>query len=110
MDQPPAVCEPSRLLGPSGRSRGRWDGCYWTRANGAGLLLRFTPGGRLDRAIDLPVSKPSMCAFGGPRLDTLFVASIQPAVHAAVGEHDGYVLVLNPGVTGLPEPEFAGTL
>jgi sugar lactone lactonase YvrE len=84
------------------------DGCYWTCANDAGLLLRFAPDGRLDRSIELPVSKPSMCAFGGSRLDTLFVASIQPAGN--VGEHDGCVLMLDPGVTGLPEPEFAGTL
>jgi sugar lactone lactonase YvrE len=63
--------------------------------------------GRLDRAIELPVSKPSMCAFGGSQLDTLSVASIQPA--GAVGEHDGCVLMLNPGVTKLLEPAFAGT-
>jgi len=84
------------------------DGCYWICANDAGLLLRFAPDGRLDRSIALPVSKPSMCAFGGARLDTLFVASIQPA--GGAGEHDGCVLALHPGVTGLPEPEFAGTL
>ncbi|TDV23815.1 gluconolactonase [Paraburkholderia caballeronis] len=84
------------------------DGCYWICANDAGLLLRFAPDGRLDRAVEVPVSKPSMCAFGGPGLDTLFVASIQPA--SGIGEHDGCVLALRPGVTGLPEPEFAGTL
>lgn len=84
------------------------DGCYWTCANDAGLLLRFSPDGRLDRSIELPVSKPSMCAFGGPRLDRLFVTSIQPAGN--VGEHDGCVLVLNPGVAGLCDPEFAGAL
>jgi sugar lactone lactonase YvrE len=83
------------------------DGCYWTCANDAGLLLRFTPDGRLDRKIALPASKPSMCAFGGPNYDTLFVTTICP--HPA-GEHDGFVFALNPGVRGLPEPEFAGTL
>jgi len=85
------------------------DGCYWTCANDAGLLLRFAPDGRLDRALEVPVSKPSMCAFGGPRLDMLFVASIRPA-GVAPGEHDGCVLVLRPGVSGLAEPAFAGAL
>ena len=84
------------------------DGCYWICANDAGRLLRFAPDGRLDRSIELPVPKPSMCAFGGPRLDMLFVTSIQPA--DGVGEHDGCVLALKPGVTGLAEPEFAGVL
>ena len=83
------------------------EGCYWTCANDAGLLLRFTPEGRLDRTIALPASKPSMCAFGGSDFDTLFVTTIRPA---PAGEHDGFVFALNPGVRGLPEPEFAGTL
>ncbi|RDU94750.1 SMP-30/gluconolactonase/LRE family protein, partial [Trinickia dinghuensis] len=83
------------------------DGCYWTCANDAGLLLRFTPNGRLDRKLALPASKPAMCAFGGPNFDTLFVTTICPN---PAGEHDGFVWAFNTGVCGLPEPEFAGTL
>jgi sugar lactone lactonase YvrE len=83
------------------------DGCYWICANDAGLLLRFTPEGRLDRKVAVPVSKPSMCAFGGPGLDQLFVTTICPA---QVGEEDGLVFVLETGVRGLPEPVFDGTL
>jgi sugar lactone lactonase YvrE len=83
------------------------DGCYWICANDAGLLLRFTPEGRLDRKVAIPVSKPSMCAFGGPGLDQLFVTTICPA---QVGDEDGLVFVLETGVRGLPEPVFDGTL
>ncbi|WP_206953636.1 SMP-30/gluconolactonase/LRE family protein [Trinickia acidisoli] len=83
------------------------EGCYWICANDAGLLLRFAPDGRLDRKLALPASKPSMCAFGGPGFDTLFVTTICPN---PVSEHDGYVFAMHPGVRGLPEPEFAGTL
>lgn len=81
------------------------DGCYWTCANDAGLLLRFTPDGRLDRSVALPVSKPAMCAFGGERLDTLYVTSIRPAQPAPGFDAalDGALLVLRPGVTGLAE-------
>jgi len=84
------------------------DGCYWICANDAGLLLRFTPEGRLDRSIAVPAKKPAMCAFGGEDLGTLFVTSISPPVDA--GEHDGHVFALRPGVCGLPEPEYAGVL
>jgi sugar lactone lactonase YvrE len=84
------------------------DGCYWICANDAGLLLRFTPQGKLDRQIPVPAIKPAMCAFGGRDLDTLFVTSIRPANGAS--EHDGHVFALRPGVSGLPEPEFAGEL
>ncbi|PTR28276.1 SMP-30/gluconolactonase/LRE family protein [Pseudomonas sp. GV085] len=82
------------------------DGCYWICANDAGLIHRFTPDGRLDRSLAIPVKKPTMCAFGGPRLDTLFVTSIRPG-----DDHDpqslaGGVFALDPGVKGLPEPCF----
>lgn len=83
-------------------------GCYWICANDAGLLLRFTPEGKLDRQIAVPAVKPAMCAFGGRDLDTLFVTSIRPAVNAS--EQDGHLFAVRPGVSGLPEPEFAGKL
>lgn len=84
------------------------DGCYWICANDAGKLLRFTPQGKLDREIAVPAMKPAMCAFGGRNLDTLFITSIRPATGA--NESDGHLFAVNPGVTGLPEPEFAGDL
>ncbi len=84
------------------------DGCYWICANDAGRVLRFTPQGVLDREIAVPAVKPSMCAFGGSGLDTLFVMSIQPANRAS--EDDGAVFAVKPGVAGLPEPEYAGAL
>lgn len=83
------------------------DGCYWICANDAGLVHRFTPEGRLDRSLQLPVKKPAMCAFGGAQLDTLYVTSIRP------GDSDlsdqplaGGVFALRPGVRGLAEPAF----
>jgi len=87
------------------------DGCYWICGNDAGRLLRFTPEGRLDRTLALPISKPSMCTFGGTALDQLFVTSITPAKPAAGfdGSLDGAVLVLQPGVRGLPEAVCAAT-
>jgi sugar lactone lactonase YvrE len=84
------------------------DGCYWTCANDAGQLLRFTPEGKLDRSIELPVKKPSMCAFGGAHMDTLYVTSIRPQREAElIGQvFAGAVFALRPGAQGLPEPEF----
>jgi len=83
------------------------DGGYWICGNDAGLVHRFTPDGRLDRSLEVPVKKPAMCAFGGPRLDTLYVTSIRPAgVDLADQPLAGGVFALRPGMQGLAEPEF----
>ncbi|TLX52907.1 SMP-30/gluconolactonase/LRE family protein [Stutzerimonas nosocomialis] len=82
------------------------DGCYWICGNDAGLVHRFTPDGRLDRSLAVPVKKPAMCAFGGSRLDTLFVTSIRPGGDLSDQPLAGGVFALDPGVTGLEEPVF----
>jgi sugar lactone lactonase YvrE len=95
------------LAGQKGRPDGAAvdaEGCYWTCANDAGLLQRFTPAGRLDREIALPMSKPSMCSFGGPDLGDLLVTSID----SGNGAEAGTVVMLRPGVQGLAERQFAG--
>lgn len=81
------------------------EGCYWICAIDAGQVLRFTPDGKLDRSVSLPVKKPTMCAFGGDRLDTLFVTSIRPqGIDLSDQPLAGGVFALSPGVKGLPEP------
>ncbi len=84
------------------------DGCYWICGNDAGLVHRFTPEGKLDRSLAVPVKKPAMCAFGGAGLDTLFVTSIRPeGVDLSDQPLAGGVFALRPGVCGLPEPVFS---
>lgn len=83
------------------------DGGYWVCANDGGRILRFMPDGRLERSVDMPVSKPSMCSFGGDRLDTLFVTSIQPANPLGDdAELAGEVFALRPGTQGIAETPF----
>ena len=85
------------------------DGCYWICGNDAGLVHRFTPDGRLDRSLEVPVKKPAMCAFGGPALDTLFVTSIRPGgIDLSDQPLAGGVFALRPGtgIAGVPEPAF----
>jgi len=82
------------------------DGCYWICGNDAGLVHRFTPEGKLDRSLAVPVKKPAMCAFGGPKLDTLFVTSIRPGGDLSDQPLAGGVFALRPGTQGIPEPMF----
>ena len=86
------------------------EGCYWICGNDAGVVHRFTPDGRLDRSITVPTSKPSMCSFGGPGLDVLFITSIRPGQpqgdDVALG---GAIFATRPGVAGLAETPYRST-
>jgi sugar lactone lactonase YvrE len=88
------------------------DGCYWMAGVGGWQLVRFTPQGKVDRIIDLPVEKPTKVAFGGRDLDVLYVTSI--GVPSAAGgdprqPQAGGIFALHvPGVRGIAQPRFAG--
>ena len=81
------------------------QGHYWICGNDAGQVHRFSPKGELVASFHVPVAKPSMCAFGGPQMDVLFVTSIQPA--GATAGLSGAVFALDVGIQGLPEPVFS---
>jgi sugar lactone lactonase YvrE len=51
------------------------DGCYWSAVYGGGKVVRFTPDGRVEREVALPVPNVTMIAFGGDGLRTAFVTS-----------------------------------
>ena len=52
------------------------DGCYWMAGVSGWELLRITPHGKVDMTIKLPIEKPTKIAFGGSKLDTIYVTSI----------------------------------
>jgi sugar lactone lactonase YvrE len=81
------------------------DGCYWICGIDAGIVHRYTPQGVLDMTISLPVKKPSMCAFGGADLHTLYMTSISPTVAEDQCPQDGGLFAIHlPNVQGCPEP------
>lgn len=87
------------------------DGCLWNAEYGGGRLVRYAPGGRIDRTVALPVSQPTCCCFGGPDFGTLFVTSAtQRLTEAELAAQPlaGSVFAFRPGVTGLPESAFGG--
>lgn len=53
------------------------DGFYWNAIpyGDKGRVGRFAPDGRLDLHFDMPVLGPTMVAFGGKDLSTLFITS-----------------------------------
>ena len=84
------------------------EGAYWTCGNDGAAIHRFSPDGKLVASYALPVSKPSMAAFGGADLDWLFVTSIRPAAPKDADEPlAGSLIAFRPGVHGLPETPYA---
>lgn len=81
------------------------EDCYWICGNDAGLVHRFSPEGTMLASYPVPASKPSMCTFGGPDLQHLFVTSIMPTTSTQA--HDGAVFVLHTGITGVPPALFS---
>ena len=81
------------------------EGGYWCALHGGGRLRRFNPDGSHDRDILLPVSQPTMCAFGGENLDILYVTSATDGLTAEqrrLEPQAGALLALRPGETGSP--------
>ena len=87
------------------------DGCLWNAEYGAWRLVRYTPQGKVERVIEVPVANPTCCAFGGDDLGTLYVTTATQRLtpeDLAKQPLAGSLLALRPGVRGLPEGRFAG--
>jgi sugar lactone lactonase YvrE len=85
------------------------EGNYWCAMFEGGRLLCFSPGGELLREVRLPLRCPTMVAFGGADLKTLFITS---ASHQRSTEEraqyplTGCVLSLRVEVAGRAEPAY----
>lgn len=87
------------------------EGGYWSALHGGGKLRRFYPDGSIDRDIDLPVSQPTMPAFAGEDLGTLYItsASDQMSAEAKTKEpHAGGLFRLDVGNRGITRPFLVG--
>jgi len=86
------------------------DGCYWAALFRGGAVAQFDPDGKLMRHIRLPVSNPTMCAFGGPGLDVLYVTSASRFLDAAQRRDQplaGRLFAIEGlGAHGIAEPRF----
>jgi sugar lactone lactonase YvrE len=81
------------------------EGGLWVACWGAGCVTRFTRDGRRDRAIALPASQISSCAFAGPELDRMFVTSAADGVDEPLA---GCLFEVEPGCRGLAPEMFKG--
>jgi sugar lactone lactonase YvrE len=87
------------------------DGCYWLTQPPASRVVRYDPKGRIDRVIEIPVSQPTCVAFGGAKMDVLYITSAKyrmPAEKLAREPLAGGLFAAYPGVAGPPDASFPG--
>ena len=87
------------------------EGAYWSAFYSGGKVVRLSPRGERLAEYPLPAMCPTMCAFGGPDLKTLYVTSARQKRHAEeLGRlpQSGGIFSMRVDVPGLPEPRFAG--
>ncbi|MER7398800.1 SMP-30/gluconolactonase/LRE family protein [Streptomyces sp. NPDC000151] len=82
------------------------EGCVWVALWDGGQVRRYTPDGALDRTVELPVRRPTACAFGGRDLTDLYITTAQEDTPRHPLE--GSVLVVPGAGQGLDQPAFAG--
>ncbi len=86
------------------------EGCLWLAVWGSGELRRYTPDGRLDTVVRLPVRQVTSAAFGGADLGTLYITTARENFTPAdlrKQPHAGDIFACSPGVTGRPPFLFA---
>jgi sugar lactone lactonase YvrE len=88
------------------------EGCLWNALVYDGRLVRYTPDGKVERIIEMPVKKVTSVMFGGPNLDILYVTSMaKPPLPRFPGDgrlRGSLFAIHDLGVRGVAEPRFAG--
>lgn len=87
------------------------DGFYWSALFEGGRIVRISPEGEIVSEYPIPAYCPTMCAFGGSDLKTLYVTS---ASHSRSNEElslypeSGNIFAMRTDIAGIPEPFYAG--
>jgi sugar lactone lactonase YvrE len=86
------------------------EGGIWIALWGGGAVHRYLDG-RLERVIQLPVSQPTSCAFGGAELDELYVTSAWEGLSDTDRRAQplaGALFRIRTGIRGVPARSYIG--
>lgn len=87
------------------------EGGVWNAEWQGHRVVRVAPNGTIDHVIDVPVWKPTCCAFGGPNLDTLFITTSRLMSDEAALKKEpsaGGLFAVKPGIRGVIDTPFKG--
>ena len=86
-------------------------GDYWVAHYRGSRIVRLSPQGKLVAEYPVPAVCPTMCAFGGDDLRTLYVTTarqMREDEELARLPQSGSIFSMRVDVPGLPEPRFRG--
>ncbi len=76
------------------------DGCVWNCRWGGSCIVRFTPSGKVDQIIEMPVQNITNCVFGGKDMKTLFITT---ASNDNKNNLDGSLFSINLNYQGIED-------
>jgi sugar lactone lactonase YvrE len=86
------------------------EGCYWSAFYRGGKVVRLSPQGKILAEYPVPALCPTMCAFGGPDMRTVYVTSARQHREPAELERlpqSGGIFAMHVDTPGQVEPKFA---
>ncbi|MBF0444075.1 MAG: SMP-30/gluconolactonase/LRE family protein [Magnetococcales bacterium] len=87
------------------------EGGVWSAHWDGWRVTRYTPDGAVDRIIEMPVPRPTSCAFGGSDLLDLYITSASIGLNKqqlAQAPLSGSLFRHRPGIVGLEVGEYSG--
>lgn len=87
------------------------QGGVWNAEWEGRRVVRVNPQGQIDTVVDVPVWKPTCCAFGGPDLDTLYITTSRFMSDEETLDREpnsGGLFAVKPGFKGLQDIPFCG--
>lgn len=86
------------------------EGYYWSALYEGGRVVRVSPQGEIVQEIAIPAKCPTMVAFGGDDLKTLYITTVggRPDEELAQYPDSGSVFSVRVDVAGRVENRFAG--
>jgi L-arabinonolactonase len=87
------------------------EGCLWSAMFSGGRIVRYTPKGKIDRAIGFPVTQINSLTFGGSDMRTIFVISSKHLLNdAGLASQPlaGNIFAVDSGIKGIVDSRFAG--
>lgn len=84
------------------------EGNYWTALYAGGRVVQINPQGEIINTIAVPAKNPTMVAFGGPELKTLFITTTQAGSAQEAEQYplSGSIFAVEVDVVGLPESRY----